>query len=67
MIHEIGGLELELRETLALYVFFHSREEELPREVASLANRVRDYLYERLSIDEMEHPEKLLQSLGRDR
>ena len=52
--------ELGFRDALALYIFFHGREEELAGPVQIFAARVRDYLYGHLSIEDMEQPEKLL-------
>ncbi len=63
MTNDLCSLELDLRDALALYIFFHGREEELSGAVVSFSNRIRDYLYERLSIEEMERPEELLARL----
>lgn len=60
-------MELDLHDALVLYIFLHGREEELPNAVASFANRIRDYLYDRLSIEEMERPEEFLLHLKNNR
>ncbi|HTX73197.1 MAG TPA: hypothetical protein VMC79_10260 [Rectinemataceae bacterium] len=53
-------VELELHEALSIYIFFLGREEELSGSVAAFFGRLRDYLYERLSIEELEKPDELL-------
>jgi hypothetical protein len=63
MTKEPCSLQLDLQEALALYIFFQEREEELSDPVISFSNRIRDYLYDSLSIEEMERPEKLLARL----
>lgn len=60
-------LDLDFQDALALYIFFHGREEELVGSVAAFADRIRDFLYERLSIEEMEEPEELLAKLASGR
>ncbi|HUW41218.1 MAG TPA: hypothetical protein VMV90_09405 [Rectinemataceae bacterium] len=67
MTKEPCSLELDVGEALALYIFFRGCEEELPDAVAAFAGRIRDYLYDRLSIEEMERPEKLLSRLNNSR
>jgi hypothetical protein len=51
---------MELREALELYLFFESCGADLPPSAVSLRDKLRQYLYERLSIEEMEKPEALL-------
>jgi hypothetical protein len=63
MTKEPCSLQLDLQEALALYIFFQEREEELSDPVISFSIRIRDYLYDSLSIEEMERPEKLLARL----
>jgi hypothetical protein len=60
-------LDLDFPEALGLYIFFRGREEELEGASAALAVRLRDFLYDRLSIEDMEQPEKYLARLARDR
>lgn len=54
---------LGLRDALELYLFFQAREPELPPGAVGLYGRLRAYLYERLSIEEMEAPQALLERL----
>lgn len=61
------SVELDFRDALALYIFFQGREEELSGAVSAFADRIRDYLYERLSIEEMENAEELLARLASGR
>jgi hypothetical protein len=61
------SLDLTMREALAFHVFLHEHEEELSEGVAGIAQKIRDYLYDRLSIEDMENPEDLLVRLGEDR
>lgn len=49
-------IELELPEALALWLALRDRERD--DTVAGLVAGLRSYLYDRLSIDEMEHPEQ---------
>ena len=58
-------MNVDFRSALALYVFLKGREEELTDAPAALFERLRAFLYERLSIEEMERPEELLARLGR--
>jgi hypothetical protein len=51
---------MDLRSALRLYVFLEAREDELELGVAELYSELRSYLYERLSIEEMESPETFL-------
>jgi hypothetical protein len=55
------------RDALGLYIFLRGREEELTEPAAKLYDRLRSYLYERLSIEEMERPEDLLSRLEKRR
>ncbi len=61
------NLEMGFRQALELYLYLKAREEELSGGAAGLFDELRSYLYERLSIEEMEHPELLLARLGRGR
>jgi hypothetical protein len=54
---------LGLRDSLELYLFLQLRETELGGASAKLYSALRAYLYERLSIEEMESPELLLRRL----
>jgi hypothetical protein len=53
-----------LRDSLELYLFFRSAEAELAGAPDRLFESLRSYLYERLSIEEMESPEALLDRLN---
>jgi hypothetical protein len=59
------SLEVDFGSALALYLYLKPREEELSGAPAALLESLRSYLYERLSIEEMERPEELLARLGR--
>jgi len=52
-----------LRDTLELYLFFERREGELKGAAERLYISLRSYLYDRLSIEEMESPSALLERL----
>jgi hypothetical protein len=52
-----------LRDTLELYLFFERREGELEGAAERLYASLRAYLYDRLSIEEMESPSALLERL----
>jgi hypothetical protein len=52
-----------LRDCLELYLFFQRREAELGEAHERFFSSLRSYLYERLSIEEMESPEELLKRL----
>jgi hypothetical protein len=54
---------MDLKAALRLYVFLEAREDELELGTAELYAELRSYLYERLSIEEMESPETLLARL----
>jgi hypothetical protein len=54
---------LGLREALELYLFLEGQEEGLRGASARLFSSLRAYLYDRLSIEEMESPDKLLEKL----
>ncbi len=56
---------MDLRAALRLYIFLEEREEELGSGGSELYASLRGYLYERLSIEDMEAPEKLLAKLDR--
>ncbi|HRY56038.1 MAG TPA: hypothetical protein P5133_13230 [Spirochaetia bacterium] len=60
---EAFSLDLDLRSALGLYLFLEAKEEELTESPASLLASLKAYLYERLSIEEMERPRDLLASL----
>lgn len=47
-----------------LYLFLKGREAELDADMGNLASEIEEYLYDRLSIEEMENLEKLY--LGKD-
>jgi len=59
------SLDLDFPDALGLYIFLSGREDELAGAAAGLVGRLRDFLYERLSIEEMECPRELLARLGR--
>jgi hypothetical protein len=59
------SLDVDFRSALALYIFLKAREEELSDAPSALFERLRAFLYERLSIEEMERPEELLARIGR--
>ena len=48
---------------IQLYVFLEAREEQLEGGSAEIYASLRAYLYDRLSIEEMESPEKLLAAI----
>jgi hypothetical protein len=54
---------MDLRGALELYLFFEEREDGLEGSSAKLFDSLRAYLYERLSIEEMESPRTLLEKL----
>jgi hypothetical protein len=54
---------MSLRDALELYLFFEADEAELPSSASDLRDALRSYLYERLSIEEMESPRALLDRL----
>lgn len=58
---------MDFREALGMYIFLRKREEDLAGASAKLYDRLRSYLYERLSIEDMENPEELLSSLEKRR
>jgi hypothetical protein len=58
---------MDFREALGMYIFLRSREEDLAGAAERLYCRLRAYLYERLSIEEMECPEELLSRLEKRR
>jgi len=60
-------LEADLRTALELFLFLKTREQDLSGAPAELFERLRGFLYEHLSIEEMEQPEAFLDRLGRDR
>jgi hypothetical protein len=61
-----GGFaaEMSFREALDLYIFLRAREEELSAGAERLYEALRSFLYERLSIEEMEKPEELLSRIN---
>ena len=56
-------LRMDLKSALRLYVFLEAREDELAPGAAELYASLRAYLYDRLSIGEMESPKTLLAKL----
>jgi hypothetical protein len=54
---------LNVRSALQLYLFLEKRETELAGSPAELHIKLRSYLYDRLSIEEMESPETFLSKL----
>jgi hypothetical protein len=56
-------LQMDLRSALRLYLFLEAREDELAPGAAELYAALRAYLYDRLSIEEMESPGTLLAKL----
>jgi hypothetical protein len=53
-----------LKAALELYVFLEAREDELSGGAAGLYAALRAYLYEGLSIEEMESPKDLISRLS---
>ena len=47
------------REIVSLFLFLRARESELDPALSSFHERLSDYLYDRLSIDEMENLKEL--------
>lgn len=58
------SFSLDLRSALGLYLFLQPKEEELSGAPAAVLSSLKSYLYERLSIEEMERPQELLARLG---
>ena len=58
------NMQMGIRAALQLYIFLEAREDELSGGSAQLYASLRSYLYDRLSIEEMESPEVLLEKLG---
>jgi hypothetical protein len=54
---------LSLKCALELYIYLLEREEELPRGASVLFVSLRAYLYDRLTVEEMESPKELLARL----
>jgi hypothetical protein len=54
---------LSFKGALELYIYLLEREEELPRGACSLFVSLRSYLYDRLTVEEMESPKELLTRL----
>ena len=54
---------LSVRSALQLYVFLEGREDELSGGPAELYAAIRSYLYDRLSIEELESPHDFLSKL----
>ena len=54
---------LGIRAALQLYIYLEAREEELSGGPAQIYAALRSYLYERLSIEEMESPAAFLSKL----
>lgn len=52
-----------LRDALELYLFLEAEDAELPLSASVLRSELRSYLYEHLSIEEMESPRALLDRL----
>lgn len=59
------SLDLDFKSALELYIYFSTRDEELHGAPAAFVEKLRSYLYERLSIEEMERPAELFARLGR--
>ena len=57
---------LGFRETLQLYLFLVKREEDIEGGTAELYALLRNYLYDHLSIEDMESPEALLARIDVD-
>jgi len=57
---------MSFKAALKLYLFFEAREEELEEGAEELYSALRAYLYENLSIQDMEQPEALLRRLEKD-
>lgn len=56
-------IRMELKAALSLYIFLETREAELESGGLDLYAALRRYLYDRLSIEEMESPAALLAKL----
>ena len=54
---------LDLREALELYIFLQGQEEALSGASSKILAALRAYLYDRLSIEDMEFPSALLAKL----
>ncbi len=54
---------MDIKAALSLYIFLEAREAELANGAAALYASLRAYLYDRLSIEEMESPAALLARL----
>ena len=57
------SLNLGLKDSLELYLFLRRREPELGGASLKLCSALRAFLYDRLSIEEMEDPEAFLMRL----
>ena len=57
---------MSLKTALKLYLFFEAREEELGEGVAELYASLRSYLYDNLSVQDLEQPELFLKSPEND-
>jgi hypothetical protein len=64
---ETFSIEWGLKEALSFYIFLKEKEEGLPQSAAILLDRLRRFLYEHLSIDDMERPEETYTRLCRGR
>jgi len=57
------SLSLDLQGALALFLLVERRPSGANRDLEELERALRDYLYERLSIAEMEEPDKLYERM----
>jgi hypothetical protein len=57
------ALRMDLRGALELYLFLEEQEDELDGASEKLFAALRAYLYDHLSIEEMESPRTLLETL----
>lgn len=61
------NLVIDFKSALELFIFLRDREADISGPSSRLYDGLRSYLYARLSIEEMEEPEALLDSLNRVR
>jgi hypothetical protein len=56
---------LDAGQAVSLFAFLKEREDELTPSIIGIYMKIRDHLYKRLSIDEIERPETFLARIGR--
>ena len=57
------SLSLDLQGALALFLIVERRPQDANRDLEAIEEALRDYLYERLSIAEMEEPDSLYERM----